>query len=510
MKKQKKASRAAGTTKATTRYILLPPRGLAVGDVGQSTPKVASFLVSLHTAMTTAKGVHVDGTGGAKVKVLDSIHENGAKLVAMSPDDVSALRAEQPGIRVVPEVFYHTARARRPEPVSGPTTAAAGLGVTIKVTVVSDADGTAIAGATVVAFTNFAKREGAQAKTTKKGVASLSLGASSKKVERLYVYAENGFWNSLSKNITLTSTTKIALQPIDLSFTDSLRHFYGKAPTTGGKSVIVGVIDTGIGPHHDLNVAGGENTVVGEDPTDFADNGEGHGTHVGGIIAARGTPPKGIRGLAPAVTLRSYRVFGKGNGNASNFSIAKAIDRAVADRCDVINMSLGGGPQDEATHSAIADARAKGTIVIAATGNDDRGPVSFPGADPLVIAVTALGRKGTFPSGTVEAGDVVAPFGTDKKNYIASFSNVGPEVHLTAPGDGIISTFPGNRYAIMDGTSMASPAAAGAAARVLAGSPVLSQPRDQARSDAMAEIVLKAAKKLGFAATLEGQGLIGV
>src|SRR5262249_49419169 len=160
-------------------------------------------------------------------------------------------------------------------------------------------------------------------------------------------------------------------------------------------------------------------------------NGEGHGTHVGGIIAARGTPPKGIRGLAPAVTLRSYRVFGKGNGNASNFSIAKAIDRAVADRCDVINMSLGGGPQDEATHSAIADARAKGTIVIAATGNDDRGPVSFPGADPLVIAVTALGRKGTFPSGTVETGDVVAPFGTDKKNYIASFSNVGPEVHLT-------------------------------------------------------------------------------
>src|SRR5205807_1462640 len=85
-----------------------------------------------------------------------------------------------------------------------------------------------------------------------------------------------------------------------------------------------------------VKLAGGMNCVTGEDPQEFGDNGEGHCTHVGGIIAARGTPPHGIRGLAPGVTLRSYRVFGNGAKGASNFAIAKAIDQAVTDHCHLI------------------------------------------------------------------------------------------------------------------------------------------------------------------------------
>src|SRR5439155_1098494 len=83
----------------------------------------------------------------------------------------------------------------------------------------------------------------------------------------------------------------------------------------------------GSGPHKDLSISGGQNTVVGEEPNDFSDNGEGHGTHVAGMIAARGTSPNGVRGVAPGVELRAYRVFPKKVGNketrASNFSIAK-------------------------------------------------------------------------------------------------------------------------------------------------------------------------------------------
>jgi subtilisin len=303
---------------------------------------------------------------------------------------------------------------------------------------------------------------------------------------------------------------QVPLVPIDLTFTDCLRFFYGNSPDDAGKGVKVGVIDTGISAEPDLRIEGGFNAVTGEDPNDFGDNGEGHGTHVAGIVAAHGKPPAGIRGLAPAVGLRSYRVFGKGAQGASNFDILKALDRAVQDGCDLVNMSLGGGKLDDETHDAIAHARSHGTVVIAAAGNDDRSPVSAPASDPLAIAVSALGRKGTTPPNSVETGDVESPFGMDKKNYIASFSNIGPEIDLTGPGDGIISTFPGG-FAVLDGTSMACPAATGAAAKLLATRPdILNMSRDQARSDKLAKAVFQKARTLGFGPNFEGQGLVKI
>jgi len=119
-----------------------------------------------------------------------------------------------------------------------------------------------------------------------------------------------------------------------------------------------------------------------------------------------------------------------------------------------------------------------------------------------------MGRKGTFPAGTTQTGEVASPYGTDKKNFLAAFTNVGPELDLTAPGVGIISTYPGG-HAVLDGTSMACPAAVGAAAAFLSGRPeLLGLPRDSARSEAMARAVLRRAKTLGFGSLYEGQGLI--
>jgi subtilisin len=138
--------------------------------------------------------------------------------------------------------------------------------------------------------------------------------------------------------------------------------------------------------------------------------------------------------------LRSYRVFGKGAPSATNFAIAKAIDAAVADHCDLINMSLGGGPAGPLTADAITAAHNAGTIVLAANGNDGRQPVSFPAANSLCQAVSAMGRIGTFPKGTEPDGSIAALFGSDKKNFIAEFSNIGPETDLTGPGVGVMST----------------------------------------------------------------------
>ncbi|MCW3052077.1 MAG: peptidase in kexin sedolisin [Chthonomonadales bacterium] len=379
----------------------------------------------------------------------------------------------------------------------------------IKVKVVDKRTGAAIPNATVVAFTNFAARAGAQGVTNSQGMVSLSLGSSSPQFDRFYVYPKLGYWPVLLQNVTFSTGMKVKLPPIDLSFQDSLRFFYGESQLGQGAGVTVGVVDTGIAPHDDLVIAGGFNAVSGEDPTEFGDNGEGHGTHVGGIIAARGTLPTGIRGLAPGVTLRSYRVFGAGQPGASNFTIAKAIDQAVQDGCDLLNLSLGGGPPDPVLQTAIHDARQGGCVVLCAAGNDDRSPVSFPGSDPLSVAVSALGRKGTVPAEAEEVGNIqFPPNGTDPKNYIASFSNVGPELSLTAPGDGIISTFPGG-YAVLDGTSMACPAATGMAAQLLSSNAaLLEMPRDVNRSEALVTKLLQTATSLGFGPEFEGHGML--
>lgn len=490
------------------QFVLLPSQGIQTSAT--ASPGTIAFLQSLHTVALTRGHLAVgrERKLTRQVRVLDSVHENGAKLVELSPQEALALRAEQPGVRLVPVVYYTPALAHRPTVVSRVTVAATKAASTkIVVKIRSAKDGTGIANVTVAAFTDFANRVGAGGTTNSQGEISLALGASSRKIERLYLYAQKSFWNGLRKNITLTSGRTFSLLPIDLTFVDCLRFFYATAPDEAGQGVKVGVIDTGIAAEPDLRIDGGFNAVTGEDPSDFGDNGEGHGTHVAGIIAARGTPPTGIRGLAPGVTLRSYRVFGKGAEGASNFDILKALDRAVQDGCDLVNMSLGGGELDDATHEAIMHARANGTLVIAAAGNDDRSPVSAPASDLFAIAVSALGRKGTVPPKSVEGGDVQSPFGTDKKNYIAAFSNVGPEIDLTAPGDGIISTFPGG-FAVLDGTSMACPAVTGAAARVLAARPeILAMSRNQARSDEMAKALFQQAKVLGLGPTFEGQGL---
>ena len=305
----------------------------------------------------------------------------------------------------------------------------------------------------------------------------------------------------------LDALATIPLLPLDLGYADGLRYFYGQTTLTAGDGVRVGIIDTGIANHPDLTIAGGSNLVRGEDPNDYGDSGAGHGTHVAGIIAGRGTAPNGVRGLAPSVSLYSYRVFGKGSEGASNFSIAKAVDAAVTAGCDLLNMSLGGGQPDSVVQAALKDARDAGCLPIAAAGNESRSPVSFPGNDSDAVAVSAMGRIGTFPVDTVPEGWIADPHGTDPNDFIAAFSNVGAQVKLTAPGVGIVSTFP-NGYAALDGTSMACPAVVGFAAQMLAqNSAILHSVRDAARSQAIADALLQTAEKRGFGDRFEGFGL---
>ena len=430
-----------------------------------------------------------------KIRVLDAISgETSAKLVEMSPDDITALRMQDPGARVVPVVYYKTCDLPPEEicksfqPAAGcPCAEHRGHGAKCRGRKTDR-------GSQGSRLYRLFFREGASDTTNAAGKASLSFGASSIAIERLYVYPKLGYWGLFKQNVTLHSGQVEELRPITFPVSDLLDKIYGPGVLTDGDQVTVAVIDTGSGPHPDLNVAGGESTVLGDVKEDYHDNGDMHGTHVAGIIAARGTALNGRMGVAPGVTLYSYRVFERGK-RASNFAIAKAIDRAAHQGCHLINMSLGGGSPDPVISSAIADARNMGAVVVVSAGNDGRKPVSFPANDPRAIAISAMGRIGTFPSDSVDASNVQSPFSTLNPNdFIASFSNIGLEIQLTGTGVGIISTVPGG-YAVMSGTSMACPAVVGCAARLLGHNlAIINQTADQSRSDAITRLLFAAAK----------------
>jgi len=182
------------------RFILLPPRGLQA-TAGISNPATTSFLLSLDPrAGSTPRAISAGSPRSkVKMKVLDSVHEDGAKLVELPAEQASDLRAEQPGVRIVPVVYYYPAIAPRPTPISSPSAAAAITSTKITLKVVSKKDGNPIANATVVAFTDFAQRIGKEGTTNSKGEIAFNFGASKKKLDRLYVFAKKNFWNFLKK-----------------------------------------------------------------------------------------------------------------------------------------------------------------------------------------------------------------------------------------------------------------------------------------------------------------------
>jgi hypothetical protein len=488
-------------SKTQDNYIILPVSTTRLN--GEESSAVANFLSQVEPAKQIRLNVRKSPEEPATaidLKVLDSIHQQGAKLVSISKEELADFRFSYPGLRIIKEKFYRPAVCANVQIRLQIRQIRARVITTFKIL---DPEGNGIPDVTVVIFTDFAIGRGASGITD--GHGNLKLKLDKYTAERIYIYPNHSYWGYYKRSVKLSNTMKIKLRPIAASYTDSLRYFYD---TPHWKSITqkvrVGIIDTGVGPHTDVKVTGGKNLVRGEDEKDYADNGEGHGTHVAGIIGASGK----LKGMAAGVEIMSYRVFPKDAG-ASSFAIMKAIDQAITDGCDLINMSLGQAEDDEGIDSYIKEAYNAGVLCFAANGNDSRSPVSFPAAYSLSIAVSAMGRKSTFPGNSVSASAVQAPYGIDKKDFIADFSNIGPETDLCAPGVGIISTYPKNRYAVMDGTSMACPAAAGLAARLLAGSPqILSMPRNQARADEMTKYLAVNIKSLGFGSTFEGKGML--
>ena len=454
------------------------------------------------------------------MRVLHSTHDNGPKLVEMTDDAELNLRAEIPGLKVVPVVeFKKMSIVYRVEQRA--TLLSGKVPQEIKVSIVDKDTGRPVAGASVHAFTNFADREGASGVSHKNGSVALKLKSGSQ-LERLYVYGPAGYWGHYAIKTSLKNGDALKLPGIDLQNKAALLPgFYGSLPLDAGKDVTVAVIDSGVADAHPglPNAKGGLNLVYEETDNNVGattewgpakKDGE-HGTHVAGIIGANPTAGAKIRGVAPGVQLRSYRVFPHSGGNATNYDIMNAIDRAVLDGCDIINLSLGGGPEDEPIRAAIGKALDAGVLVVAAAGNGGRSSVSYPAALTSCVSVSAMGRRSTFPKHSTEESDVAKPFGKpDDDAFVAAFSNIGPQIDVTGPGVGVVSTVPDHAYGVMSGTSMATPAVSGLAAYLLASTPTIMNAKNAERSKLLKEALFTSCRKLGFGRDYEGFGLPSV
>lgn len=246
-----------------------------------------------------------------------------------------------------------------------------------------------------------------------------------------------------------------------------------------GKGTVVAVIDTGVDyTHKDLadNIWVNEGEIPGNGidddgngyvddvyGVDFVDGDSdpmdehGHGTHVAGIIAMTPGNGGGV-GVAYGAKIMCVRA-GQTNGSFASSDIAKAIKYAADNGADVINMSFGGRGRSYLVESALQDAFPS-CVLVAAAGND-----GLPTTDAKQAGY--LFTEDIYPAGYKYVIGVMA---TDNNKSLAYFSNwdfkegSGCEYEMAAPGVGIYSTLPGNRYACWSGTSMATPNVAAAAA----------------------------------------------
>ncbi|RWB93100.1 MAG: hypothetical protein EOQ57_34985 [Mesorhizobium sp.] len=504
---------ALGDGSMLKRYVVLPAHGFK----SQTLAQAASLRSTISLAAAVGGQAPAARVATSQVDVIDSVSVDGPKLVEMTPETELELRLEEPSLKIVPVVIYEKMRViyeiKREAAAAVFATAAQGSVLRIE-----DLGGNPLADARVIAFTNFRTRAGDEGRTDARGDVRLRIALGTT-LERVYVYGPPRYWGRFERNFTLSAGASLQLEQIDLTQSLlALRRFRGSLPLTAGEGIVVGIVDSGIDPNHPLlpNVSGGANMVLDEtkdDPGQIADWGPAaldgeHGTHVAGIVGARPAGGIDLAGVAPGVTLRSYRVFPHKGGGATNYDIMNAIDRAVQDGCHVVNLSLGGGAEDEAVRAAIGSALDNGVLVVAAAGNDGRKPVSYPAALPFCVAVSAAGWTGSFPTPSSESSDIAKPHGSNQ-TFLGAFSNFGPQIDLTGPGVGVVSTLPGATFGAMSGTSMASPALAGFAAYLLAADATILGLIGASKSTALRDKLFGSATPLGFGRDYEGFGLPG-
>lgn len=260
--------------------------------------------------------------------------------------------------------------------------------------------------------------------------------------------------------------------------------------------VDIAILDSGIDlDHPDLNVVAATKCSGGGPFSQKCgaggDDDNGHGTHVAGIAAARDNLI-GVVGVAPGARLHAVKVLdSRGSGYISWIIAGVDWVTARASTIEVANMSLGASGYTASFHTAVKNSVAKGIVYYVAAGNEARdvyGPDgrfgtsddTQPAAYPEVGTISALADADGKPGGLATTSTAFSICTENRDDSMACFSNysrsatnnpvtsAGAKIDLALPGYRITSTYPGGGYAIIDGTSQASPHAAGLAALYIA------------------------------------------
>ncbi|MCG8454803.1 MAG: S8 family serine peptidase [Holophagales bacterium] len=484
-------------------YVLMPRSGLRAGLKDPARPLLDALPTAGRRGEPTVGRLEVGD--GISVEIVDSAARHGPRLVQLSERSLAEIQLRAPDLRVARLVEYRRAVALDRQPPGAGRSSQDGKWAVH----VHGPDDAGLADVRIVAISREDRWRG-EAVTGPDGTALLDPPSSSSTIAELYAQPLAGFWGAYGTELSARQAAVLHLTPVCPESMDALRFYYRTSTFDPGQGVKIGVIDDGVAEHEQVPVAGGVNTVVGEADLDFSNaDREGHGTHVAGIVAASPQRSHGLQGVAPGAAVWSYRVFPRDGWFTSNYSIVKALMRAQVDGCDIVNLSLETSETtpDPVLVDAVEDAREHGVAVVTVTGNGGTSRVSQPGACPGAIAVAAFGREGTFPAGSTTARYVSPRRGADPAEFVAAFSNSGPEVTCIAPGVGIVSTLPGNAYGPRSGTSMAAPVVTGVLACLLSRSPrTLSLARSRDRARAMERLLAAAARPCGFGPSHEGLG----
>lgn len=220
---------------------------------------------------------------------------------------------------------------------------------------------------------------------------------------------------------------------------------------TGNRAITIAVLDSGVDTDHpDLknNLLPGINLV---NPGRTAEDDNGHGTMVAGILAAQGNNGIGVSGVLWDAKILPIKVLDhKGEAGSADI-LAKGIRTAIDHKAKIIVMSVSNLNPSKALEDAVRYAESKGVLLVAASGNESS-RVAYPAAYPTVIAVGAV----------------------NEQNTPIYQSNNGNELDIMAPGWGVYTTKVGGKYGSMKGTSAAAPQVAAAAAMILAKNPYYS------------------------------------